>query len=123
MISNRYNNNLCNPFSRVYNVFKHWMNNAFYDFSNDTELLATLQSFIKKDMKPTLENPAINLEGIIEKKVQFVFLLFLLNYLFVNDYVIFSLPKVKKNMNISLQEIHLNPIFPIILHHRIRIIF
>lgn len=47
------------------------MNNGFYDFSNDTELLATVQAFIKKDMKPTLENPANSLESMIEKKVFF----------------------------------------------------
>lgn len=56
-------------FYRVFNVLKHWMNNGFYDFSNDKKLLTKVQGFIKTDMKPTMENPAATLESIIEKKV------------------------------------------------------
>lgn len=46
------------------------MNNGFYDFSNDKQLLSTVQQFIKRDMKPAMENPAHTLELIIKKKVK-----------------------------------------------------
>jgi len=54
---------------RVFNVLKHWLNNAFYDFRNDESLMNTIKKFIKKEMQPVMENPANSLEGIISKKL------------------------------------------------------